>query len=105
LLTDTKSDIDFENISQQDIRESKKYFSNIKRHEKINKDIIDYKKEKEIKEKRIPLKRLFSVVENKVERNRMIFIAHTKYNYLLSEISDFLNLNPSTVSRIIKKEL
>ncbi|MCK9225244.1 MAG: helix-turn-helix domain-containing protein [Candidatus Muirbacterium halophilum] len=100
-----KLNSDFTDISKKEIDNSKKYFKNIDNDKENLIQVINLEEETKKREKRIALEKLFSVVENIKERNRMIIIAHTKYNYLLSEIARFLNLSPSTISRVIKFEL
>lgn len=52
---------------------------------------------------RPPLDEIFKRVKKKSCRNKKIYIAHVQYGYLLREISHYLELHYSTVSRLLKK--
>ncbi len=52
---------------------------------------------------RLSLKEIFKNTESKAQRNELIIFARLRCKYFIAEISRFLELDPSTISKIIKK--
>jgi len=51
------------------------------------------------------LSEIFSQIKNKKERNEKIYAAYIEYGYTLKEITDYLGIHYSTVSKAIKNEI